>query len=162
MVSNGFWVLSIPPDVGTVTVSKPKKDEDRTTSVSFKFQPFVHDYARHGYQDDLMDFYEVMADGDVFHSSWSQSGMCLAAHCLLIFDHQDFEIILSLTCSCSIIWCQDWRRNSNIYMRLLNGLYSNRYKEMSVTHIQCFFNFMHCNIPPPPILVQPMCICSWL
>ena len=31
---------------------------------------------------------------------------------------------------------------------------------MSVTHIQCFFNFMHCNIPP--ILVQPMCICSWL
>ena len=85
-----------------------------------------------------------MADGNTFHSSWSQSGMCRTAHCLLIFDHQDFENkkvshLVSLTCSCSIIWCQDWRRNSNIYMRLLNGLYSNRYKEMSVTHILLFF-----------------------
>ena len=63
-MTDGFWVLSLPPDVGMVAVTELAKEDDMMTRLSFKFQPFVHDYVIHDNQDDLMDFYEMSITED--------------------------------------------------------------------------------------------------
>ncbi|XP_022103276.1 uncharacterized protein LOC110986013 isoform X2 [Acanthaster planci] len=63
-VTDGFWVLSKPPEVGLVTVGNIETTQDRT-DIHVAFQPFAHDYVNHDDSQELMDFYEwsIAEDG---------------------------------------------------------------------------------------------------
>ncbi|XP_038050780.1 uncharacterized protein LOC119723938 isoform X2 [Patiria miniata] len=64
VVSDGFWVLSQPPEVGQVTVGNIETTQGGT-EISVVFQPFAQDYVRHDDPQELMDFYEwsIAEDG---------------------------------------------------------------------------------------------------
>ncbi|XP_038057739.1 uncharacterized protein LOC119729229 [Patiria miniata] len=75
VVTDGFWVLSQPPEVGQVTVS----DVEATpggTEIRVVFQPFAHDFVRHDDPRELMDFYEwsIAEDGSdgALLSQWTR------------------------------------------------------------------------------------------
>ncbi|XP_022107048.1 uncharacterized protein LOC110988105 [Acanthaster planci] len=64
IMTDGFWVLSQPPEVGQVTVSNIESTQGRT-EINVAFQPFAHDYVLHHNPQELMDFYEwsIAEDG---------------------------------------------------------------------------------------------------
>ena len=66
IVTDGFWVLSQPPEIGDVTINNIIENVEGRTDLQVEFQPFTHDYVRHDNPLDLMDFYEcsIAEDGD--------------------------------------------------------------------------------------------------
>ncbi|XP_022088109.1 uncharacterized protein LOC110977889 isoform X2 [Acanthaster planci] len=75
VTSDGFWVLSRPPEVGQVTVSDVRL-ADGLTNLSVIFQPFVHEYVRRGDQRELMDGYQwrIAVAGGAVLSAWNLAG----------------------------------------------------------------------------------------
>ncbi|XP_022100380.1 uncharacterized protein LOC110984469 isoform X2 [Acanthaster planci] len=75
IVTDGFWVLSQPPEVGQVTVSNIESTQGRT-EIHVAFQPFAHDYVLHDNPQELMDFYEwsIAEDGNdgALLSQWTK------------------------------------------------------------------------------------------
>ncbi|XP_038050879.1 uncharacterized protein LOC119724031 [Patiria miniata] len=64
IVTDGFWVLSQPPEVGQITVNSTETTQGRT-NLHVVLQPFAHDYVRYDDPQELMDFYEwsIAEDG---------------------------------------------------------------------------------------------------
>ncbi|XP_022103295.1 uncharacterized protein LOC110986023 [Acanthaster planci] len=75
IMTDGFWVLSEPPEVGQVTVSNIESTQGRT-EIHVAFQPFAHDYVLHDNPQELMDFYEwsIAEDGNdrALLSQWTR------------------------------------------------------------------------------------------
>ncbi|XP_038071216.1 uncharacterized protein LOC119740085 [Patiria miniata] len=71
IASDGFWVLSRPPEVGEVTISDIAT-VDSSTELSVVFQPFIHEYIQHEDQLALMDHYEwnIAVEGGAVLSDW--------------------------------------------------------------------------------------------
>ncbi|XP_022102003.1 uncharacterized protein LOC110985345 [Acanthaster planci] len=75
IVTDGFWVLSQPPEVGQVAVSNIVTTQSKT-EIQVGFQPFAHDYVRPDDPQELMDFYEwsIAEDGSdgALPSQWTR------------------------------------------------------------------------------------------
>ncbi|XP_038051300.1 uncharacterized protein LOC119724354 isoform X2 [Patiria miniata] len=127
IVSDGFWVLSQPPEVGQVTVGNIETTQGRT-EISVVFQPFAHDYVRHDNQQVLMDFYEwsiaedgsdgallspwmriqdLVPSGDVVRFTASYSGSLDLDVCLRLSVRGYNKAGLSSIASTEIVDCDD-------------------------------------------------------
>ncbi|XP_038050540.1 uncharacterized protein LOC119723761 [Patiria miniata] len=75
IVTDGFWVLSQPPEVGQITVNSTETTQGGT-ELRVVFQPFAHDYVRRDEPQELMDFYEwsIAEDGSdgALLSQWTR------------------------------------------------------------------------------------------
>ena len=80
--SNGFIVLSQPPETGSLSVLVSDEETVSNTAIELTFQPFVHTYVEDGAltPDDLMDYYdwlimdEAGSDGGIFPWKKIESG----------------------------------------------------------------------------------------